>query len=70
MGPVLEMRRLCHLKSRQNLPRHFCRVRVSATMPLKSIDDLALMQKVSFAVADMALDIGEVIEKRCAVHAR
>jgi hypothetical protein len=41
---------------------------VSPTVTLKFIDDLALTRKVSLAVADMALDVGEVTEKRSPVH--
>ena len=42
---------------------------MSATVALKFIDDLALVQKMSFAVADMVLDVGEVIEKHRPLHA-
>ena len=41
----------------------FCRLRVATTVALKFIDDLALTQKVPLAVADMTLNVGEVIEK-------
>jgi hypothetical protein len=36
---------------------------------LKFIHDLALMQKMPLAVADMALDVSELIEKHRTVHA-
>jgi hypothetical protein len=36
---------------------------------LKFINDLALTQKMPLAIADMALDVGEVIEKLRPLHA-
>jgi hypothetical protein len=38
-------------------------------MALKFIDDRALTRKMPLAVADMALDVGEVIKKDRALHA-
>jgi len=46
----------------------FCRLRVATTVALKFIDDLALTQKVPLAVADMALDLREVVEKHRSLH--
>jgi hypothetical protein len=54
-----EMRGLRHLKCIQYFPRHFCRLRVSVTVPLKFIDDLALTQKM-LALTNVAFDLGEV----------
>jgi len=34
---------------------------VSPTVPFKFVDDLALTQKVSLAIANVGLDMGEVI---------
>jgi hypothetical protein len=36
---------------------------------LKLVNNLALTQKMSLAVTDMALDVSEVIEKHCPLHA-
>ena len=68
MRPIIEMRGLRHLKGFQDVPRHFCCLRISATVALKFIDNLALTQEMPLAVADMALDFGEVIEKQRPVH--
>jgi hypothetical protein len=68
MCPVIEMRRLRHFKCIQEVSCHFSRLRTSTTVALKFIDDLALAQKMPFAVADMALDMGEVIEQHCPFH--
>jgi hypothetical protein len=38
-------------------------------MALKFSDDLALTRKMPLAVADMALDVSEVIEKQRPLHA-
>jgi hypothetical protein len=54
-----EMRGLRHFKCIQYFPRHFCRLRVSVTVPLKFIDDLALTQKM-LALTNVAFDLGEV----------
>jgi hypothetical protein len=37
---------------------------------LKFINDLSLTQKMPLAVADMALDLNEVIEKHRPIHAQ
>jgi hypothetical protein len=55
-----EMRGLRHFKCIQYFPRHFCRLRVSVTVPLKFIDDLALTQKMPLALTNVAFDLGEV----------
>jgi len=47
----------------------FCRLRVSTAVTLKLVNNLALTQKMSLAVTDMALDVSEVIEKHCPLHA-
>jgi hypothetical protein len=41
---------------------------VSATVTRKFINDLALTQKMPLAVADMALDVRKLIEKRRSAH--
>src|SRR5262249_10968861 len=41
MRAIIEMRRLRCFKCLQNIPRHFCRSRVSATVAFKFINNLA-----------------------------
>ena len=61
--PIIEMCRLRLFKCLQNVPCHICGLRVSTTVPLKFGNDLALMQKVRLALANMALCLGEFIEE-------
>jgi hypothetical protein len=68
MRPIVEMRGLRHFKCIQEVPRHFCCLRVSTTVPLKFIDDLALTQKMPLAIADMALDVVKVSKKLSPAH--
>ena len=51
-----EMRGLRHFKCIQYFPRHSCRLRVSVTVPLKFIDDLALTQKMPLALTNVAFE--------------
>ena len=60
--PVIEMRRLALFKRIQDLSRYFCRLRVSATVALKLGNNLTLMQKMSLAFPNMALNLGELID--------
>jgi hypothetical protein len=63
MHPVIVTRCLCRLKrSCYLLPREFCRLRVSVTVALKFIRDLALTENIPLAFCNMALDFGEVIQ--------
>jgi hypothetical protein len=41
---------------------------MSSTVAFKLGNNLALMQEMPFAVADMALNVGEVIEKHRSLH--
>ena len=52
-----------------HVPRVFCRLRISTTVALKFIDNLALTQKMPLAVADVALDMSEIIEEVRPFHA-
>jgi hypothetical protein len=70
MRPIIEVRRLCHFKGVQEISRHFCRLRVSATVALKFSNNLALTHKVPLTFANVALDLAEVIEKHRPLHAR
>jgi len=65
MRAIIEVRRLCHF----NVPRVFCRLRISTTVAFKFIDNLALTQKMPLAVADVALDMSEIIEEVRPFHA-
>jgi hypothetical protein len=69
MHPIIEVRWLAHFKRRQYIPSDICRLRISATVALKFIDDPALMQQMPLAVADMTLNLREVIEKQRPLHA-
>jgi hypothetical protein len=63
------MRRLRHFKSRQEVSRHSCRSRSTMTVTFELGNDFALTQKMFLAVADMALDVGEVSDKDRPLHA-
>jgi hypothetical protein len=43
---------------------------MSVTVTLKLGNNLALTRKMPLAIADMALDVGEVVAKRRPVHAQ
>lgn len=40
-----------------NVPRHLCRLRLSAAVALQRIDDLTLAQKMPLAFANMAFNL-------------